>query len=116
MQFYGYDRCATCRKAKAWLRARGVDFEDLDITTQPPPASLLRDILESGASSLRGLFNTSGELYREMGLKDQLPTLTEDRAVALLAAQGRLCKRPIVTRGDRHTVGFDEARFQAAWG
>jgi arsenate reductase len=114
LKFYGYRRCGTCRKALAWLDDHGVDYRFVDITETPPPKTLLRALLQEHEP--RALFNTSGQQYRELGMKDRLPTLSRSEAVDLLAANGKLCKRPLVTDGTRHTVGFQPDRFAAVWG
>jgi arsenate reductase len=114
LEFYGYDKCGTCRKAKQWLDARGRTFRFIDITENPPPKTLLKALLK--AYGLKALFNTSGVQYRELGIKDRLATMTEAAAVALLARNGKLCKRPMVSDGKRHTVGFKEDAFAAVWG
>jgi arsenate reductase (glutaredoxin) len=115
LTFYGYAKCGTCRKAMGWLDVRRVGYDAVDITDQPPPASLLRKVLKQGRYTLRDLFNKSGELYRSMNMKDRLPTMSQDEAVKLLSEQGKLVKRPIVTDGERVTVGFDEAAYEEAW-
>lgn len=113
--FYGYDKCSTCRTAKADLRARGVQFKEYDITRTPPSKTILRAILRSGDYALGDLFNRSGELYRELNMKEQVKTLGEGALLDLLSTRGRLVKRPVVTDGTRHTVGFDAARFRRVW-
>jgi len=112
---YAYNRCSTCRQAIKWLEAQGHTLTVIQITDTPPPAALLRAILDSGDYTRRELFNTSGVQYRELGMKDRLPTLSDDEAIDLLAANGKLCKRPIVTDGTRHTVGFREATYASTW-
>ena len=114
--FYGYDGCSTCRKAKAWLRTVGTAFKEIDITVTAPSQTVLQAILRSGRYQLGQLFNRSGEMYRTLGMKDKLKTLSEVQAVALLARHGRLVKRPVITDGTRHTVGFDEAVMKEVWG
>ena len=114
--FYGYSKCSTCRKAKAYLQKRGIAFKEYDITVTPPSKTILQALLKSGAYQLKELFNRSGELYRQMKLSDKLPTLSEPQALELLSTRGRLVKRPIITDGNRHTVGFDEQAMQHAWG
>ena len=116
IQFFGYDKCSTCRKAKQHLTTLGAKFQDFDIVTNPPPRSLLAAILKAGDYELGQLFNRSGELYREMKMKDKLPTLSEAAALDLLAKHGKLIKRPIVSDGKRFTVGHDEAVFKTIWG
>lgn len=115
LTFYGYLKCSTCRNAMKWLDARGVPYEAVDITAQPPPKSLLRKVLRGGRYTLPQLFNRSGELYRDMKIKDRLPTMNDEEALTLLAAHGKLVKRPIVTDGERSSVGFDEALFGQLW-
>jgi len=116
LTFYGYPKCSTCRNARKWLDSHGVKYTGIDITEKPPSAALLKQILKAGDYTLRNLFNTSGRLYREMKIKDKLANMSEPDAVKLLAAHGKLCKRPIVTDGKMHTVGFNESTFKQAWG
>lgn len=115
IEFYGYDKCSTCRKAQKDLEARGVAFEVIDITLKPPSKKLLQQILDSGEYALGKLFNTSGVQYRELEIKKKLARMTPEQAIALLASNGRLCKRPIVTDGKRHTVGYDADTFARIW-
>ena len=110
--FYGYAKCSTCRKAKAYLQKRGVALKEVDITTTPPPKALLQSILASGDYAIAELFNRSGEMYRTLNMKDQMKRLNESALLDLLATHGKLVKRPIVTDGMRATVGYDEARLK----
>lgn len=100
MQFYEYPKCSTCRKAKAELKHLGVTVETIDIKQTPPQKETLLKWLQSGIE-LKKLFNTSGNSYRELGLKDKLASLSEDEALDLLAADGMLIKRPILVDGDK---------------
>ena len=116
LKFYGYKKCGTSRKAEKWLDSKGVEHQFIDITENPPPKTLLQKIIKSGNYELKELFNRSGGEYRALNLKGKLPTLKPAEAVTLLAGNGRLCKRPMVSDGKRHTVGFDETVFRATWG
>lgn len=117
LHFYGYDSCSTCRKARKWLDEHGVAYEAVDITQQPPRADELRELLKRDDIELRHLFNTSGQLYRGMNLKEKLPGMSEAEATDLLAGHGKLVKRPIVIADDgRATVGFKPERFEQMWG
>jgi arsenate reductase (glutaredoxin) len=115
IRFYGYDGCSTCRNAKKQLDAAGVEYEDIDITANPPPASLLKTILKQGDYTLKQLFNTSGVQYRELKMKDKLPSMSQADAIKLLASNGKLCKRPIVSDGEQHTVGYKKEIFEDVW-
>jgi arsenate reductase len=116
IKFYGYDKCSTCRKAKQALKSYGVEFEDIDITQKPPSKKLLGAVLGGGEYALKDLFNTSGQEYRKLDMKAKLPTLSQAQALTLLSGNGRLVKRPIVSDGSTHTVGFKPDAFAAAWG
>lgn len=114
LDFYGYDKCSTCRNARQWLDQHKRPHRFIDITQQPPSPALLRQLLAAGYA-LPKLFNTSGVLYRQMDVKSRLSAMTADDAIALLTQHGKLCKRPIVTDGRRATVGFDAHRYAEVW-
>lgn len=116
IDFYGYDNCDTCRKAKRWLDGRGVKYRAIPIVERPPDRALLKGILKAGDYELKHLFNTSGQVYRQMKIKDKLASISVTEAIKLLGEHGKLCKRPIVTDGKRHTVGFKPEVFEAVWG
>lgn len=115
LKFYGYKKCDTCRKAEKALAKLGREYEFIDITEAPPsPAALKKAVAQSGAE-LKKFFNTSGVQYKELGIKDKVTGMTEPQIMEMLAGNGRLLKRPIVTDGAKATVGFDEAVFTKAW-
>lgn len=103
---YAYRSCDTCRKALARLRERGVAYVERPIREQPPTAAELRRVLDAAGGDLRRLFNTSGQDYRAMGIAKRLPGMTPDEAFALIAANGNLCKRPVVIGPRLALVGF----------
>lgn len=113
---YGYMKCDSCRKALKWLDAAGLEHQFIDITEHPPHAKTLGAILQEGRYELKHLFNTSGQLYRSMQIKDKLQGMSEAEALKLLAANGMLIKRPIFTDGERFTVGFKPPVFEEVWG
>jgi arsenate reductase (glutaredoxin) len=115
LTFYGYTKCSTCRAAMKWFDGRDIAYRFVDITQTPPPRAVLGRALKGGYT-LRQLFNTSGQLYRAMGVKDRLADMSQAQALELLAGHGKLCKRPLVTDGTRVTVGFDAAAMQRCWG
>ncbi len=115
LKFYGYKKCGTCRKAEKFLQQAGLDFEYIDITENPPSAHILAAIAKHACVPVKKLFNTSGVLYRELKIKDKLPGLSDREILALLANNGRLIKRPLITDGNNATVGFDEKKFNAEW-
>ena len=87
----------------------------MNIAEQPPSEEELRTMIANSDLELKKFFNTSGMKYRELQLKDKLPNMTDDEKIVLLASDGMLIKRPIVTDGQRVTVGFNEAIFAETW-
>ena len=110
---YEYAKCSTCRKALKFLDSRGVAYDKKPIVESPPSrAELARMLAQVG--DLRRLFNTSGELYRELKLSEKLKTMSADAALDLLAKHGKLIKRPLAVGDDIALVGFDESAWNAA--
>lgn len=114
--FYGYPKCGTCRKAEKWLEDHDVLFDFIDISKQPPSKEKIAELHQKSGLPWKKLFNTSGRKYRELGLKDQLKSVAGDEWLEWLASDGMLLKRPIVTDGEKVTVGFHEDKFAETWG
>jgi len=111
---YTYAQCDTCRRAVKWLRAQGLEFDEHAIRATPPSPAELRMMLAAQGGELRRLFNTSGRDYREQKLGEKLPALGETAALALLAGNGNLVKRPFLLGGGAALTGFDEAIWASA--
>ncbi len=117
IKMYGYKGCSTCRKATAALEKKGVAFEEVDITERAPTKTELKAMLAHYGGQLKKLFNTSGQVYREMQLGDRLGAMTEAKALELLAGNGRLVKRPfLMVDGKAVAVGFKEDEWKKALG
>ena len=113
IHFYQYNKCGTCRKAKKFFEEQKIPYKDIDITQMPPPKNVLKKAL--AIYGLKKLFNTSGMEYREKKIKDLISTMTDAQALNLLSGNGRLVKRPIVVKGSKITVGFNEDEFKSIW-
>lgn len=112
MLFLEYPKCSTCQKAKKWLESKGAQFEDRHIVEQPPTAAELKTWIPRSGLPLKRFFNTSGLKYKELGLKDKLPGMSEAEQLALLAADGMLVKRPLLVTEDRVMPGFREKEWE----
>ncbi len=106
-----YPGCITCQKAKKWLEENHLSFEDRHIKKDPPTAKELATWQKKSGLPLRRFFNTSGLVYKNLGLKDKLDTMSEEEQLALLASDGMLVKRPILVTEDRVFVGFKSAEW-----
>ncbi len=111
MEFICYPKCTTCQKAKKWLEANGISFTERHIKEERPTAEELHAWQQKSGLPLRRFFNTSGQLYRSMQLKDKLPDMTEAEQLALLATDGMLVKRPILVTDETVLVGFRETEW-----
>ena len=114
MLFLCYPKCSTCKKAQTWLEDQGLDYQLRDIKTQNPTQEELRQWHAQSGLPLKRFFNTSGQQYRALGLKDKLPHMTQEEQLALLATDGMLVKRPILLDGDKVLVGFRQGEWEAA--
>ncbi len=112
MLFVEYPKCSTCKKAKKWLDEHAVSYTDRNIKEDNPSAEELKQWHERSGLPLKRFFNTSGMLYREMGLKDKLPAMSEEEQIALLASDGMLVKRPVLVTEDQVRVGFREKEWE----
>ena len=115
LTLYTYAKCSTCRSATKWLRERGVPFEERAIRETPPSLAELRRMLAARGGEIRRLFNTSGTDYRAQGLGEKLPSLSDAEALALLAGNGNLVKRPFALGDGVALTGFDEAGWEEAF-
>lgn len=113
---YAYKNCDTCRKALKWLKENGIDHETKAIRETPPTPAELKTALAANGGDLRKLFNTSGGDYRELGLKDKLPSMSEAEAIDLLSKNGNLVKRPLLIGKGVALTGFNETAWSEALG
>ena len=109
--FICYSKCSTCKKAKKWLDNNNIQYEERPIKENNPTADELREWIIKSGYPIKKFFNTSGNLYKELSLKDKLQNMSEDEKIMLLATDGMLVKRPIVVGEDVVLVGFKEEEW-----
>ena len=111
MLFIEYPKCSTCKKAKAWLDDRNIEFDERHIVEDNPTLDELRLWHKMSDLPLKRFFNTSGMLYRDLNLREKLPAMSEDEMYELLASNGMLVKRPLLVLDDTVLVGFREKEW-----
>ena len=112
MIFLEYPKCSTCKKAKKWLDENGIKYDERHIKDNNPTFDELFEWTENSGIPVRKLFNTSGVLYREMQLKDKLPTMTDEEMLKILSTDGMLVKRPLIIDKKIILVGFKENKWE----
>lgn len=113
IKFYQYKNCGTCKKAKKFLESHNIPVQEIDIVEHPPTAAELKLAARCYEQNIRKLFNTSGQLYRELDIKNKLPEMGHEEALKLLSKHGKLIKRPFLIKDcSQVIVGFNEEQWR----
>lgn len=109
-----YPPCSTCKKARAWLDSHGIAYDTRHIKDENPSFEELKQWYAESGMPLKKFFNTSGLKYKDLSLKDKLPSMSEEDQLRLLATDGMLVKRPLVIADGKILTGFREAEWEQA--
>ena len=109
--FICYPKCTTCQRAKKWLDDNKIPYELRDIKLDNPTLEELTEWYNKSGLPIKKFFNTSGQLYKSLALKNKLPEMSEEEMLKLLATDGMLVKRPLLISDDFVLVGFKEAEY-----
>jgi len=112
MKFICYPKCSTCKKAQQWLDDNKLSYEVRDIKKDNPTKDELKAWYEKSGQPLKKFFNTSGLQYKALGLKDKLPSMSEEEQLELLASDGMLVKRPLLVTESTILIGFKEPEWK----
>lgn len=115
LKVYHYPTCSTCRSANKALKEQGYELEQHDIKVTPPSSEQLSELIQLSGLPITKWFNVSGDVYREMGLKDKLTAMSDDEKIKLLSSHGMLIKRPIVISDSQVSIGFRAEDFGRMW-
>lgn len=116
IKFYGYKRCSTSRAAQKWLTEHNVKFDFQDLVEEPPKKSdLINWLTQHEDRGLKYFFNTHGQDYRKLHIKDQIADMTIAEAADMMSKNGKLIKRPLVVEGKKLTCGFNEKIYEKVW-
>lgn len=111
MLFIQYPKCTTCKKAYKFLKDNNLEVEDRNIVTSTPTKEELLIWIDKSGLEPKKFFNTSGKLYKELGIKDKIKNMSKEELAELLATNGMLIKRPILLTDDKVIVGFKEENY-----
>ena len=106
--FIEYPKCSTCKRAKKFLDDNNISYQDRNIVTDNPSKEEIEKFLKISGMDIKSFFNTSGNLYKQLNLKDKLQSMSLDEKIALLSTDGMLVKRPILVSDDFVLTGFKE--------
>ena len=112
MKVYCYSKCGTCKKALKWLDDHHIEYEKTDIKEDHPDEAMLRELHKKSGLPLKRFYNTSGKIYKDLGLSKKIPEMTDDEQYKLLASDGMLVKRPLVIGDNYVLVGFKEPEWE----
>lgn len=115
LTFYWYPSCGSCKKAKKWLDENDLKYESRHIVEETPSKEKLLKLISVSQLPVKKFFNTSGKVYRELNMKEKIKGKTDEEMAEVLASNGMLIKRPIITDGKQVTVGFNEQTFYEKW-
>lgn len=113
-KYYEYKKCTTCRKGKKYLEDKGIDLEVIDMVEEPPSEYELKDIVSKADNyEIDDFFNTRGKVFKDLGLKEKLDTMSFDEKIELLSSDGMLIKRPMLVTDSAVVLGFKEEQYDA---
>ena len=110
--FICYPKCSTCKAANKWLDENRVEYTYRHIEEECPTEEELRQWIEKSGYPIKKFFNTSGLVYKDMKLKDKLPTMTQEEQIKLLSSNGMLIKRPLLIGEDKVLIGFKKEEWE----
>lgn len=117
LKIYILKNCSSCQKALQFLEAKNLQYQSFSIVDQPPSPKELKKMLgflKANGQSFKKLFNTSGEQYRLLKISQKLAAgLSEQEALAILATNGKLIKRPFAIDESFGLLGFQPDIWQS---
>lgn len=113
-KYYEYKKCTTCRKGKKYIEDKGINLEVIDMVEEPPSEYELKDIVSKADNyEIDDFFNTRGKVFKDLGLKEKLDTMSFDEKIELLSSDGMLIKRPMLVTESAVVLGFKEEQYDA---
>jgi len=108
IKFLQKPTCTTCRKAKDYLEKLGAELELRSLDAEPLSEAELDHLI--GDRDYKLFLSQRNELYRTKNMKEHSPSRAE--AIKYMAKVPNLIRRPVVIRGDKIVLGYDEEAFK----
>ena len=106
IKLFSSSSCASCRKAKTWLKNQGLEFEERNILTEPLTRDEIKEILSLTETGTEDIISTRSKVYSKLDI--DFDTITFNELVAIVEKHPSLLRRPIITDGLRLQIGFNE--------
>lgn len=116
MDFYCHPTCTTCKKAQQWLEAKNISYNWINLKETAPSKETFIKLMENSDRTIKSFFNTSGQQYRKLGLKEKVPNMSVEEAAEMMSSDGMLVKRPLAIQENVITIGFKEPEYETTWG
>jgi len=110
LTFFTYPSCTSCRKAKAWLNANGVEYEERHLFRNPPSVEELMEIVKKTHNGIDEILSTRSQRFKQLEI--DINELTVSELLELLSEDPRLLKRPILTDGENLIVGYNQSAMK----
>lgn len=107
-----YKKCSTCKTVEKMMKEKNIEFSYREISEDNPRIDELKSWKDKSGLPLKRFFNTSGKIYKELGLSKKLPEMSEDEQYNLLSSDGMIVKRPILIMANGEIyVGPDVKKY-----
>lgn len=113
MLFIEYPKCSTCKKALKYLKDNNIEVSVRDIVKDTPSKEELLSWIDKSGLEPKKFFNTSGKVYKELGLKDKVKDMSKEEIAEMLSTNGMLIKRPLLIDDNNVLVGFKEEDYNS---
>ncbi len=105
LTFFTYPSCTSCRKAKKWLKANSVDFQERHIFRDTPNYEELVQLLSLTSEGLDEILATRSQTYKALNIDvNEMPL---SKVIELIIENPKLLRRPLLTDGNKLVVGYN---------
>ena len=108
---YGIPNCDTIKKSVAWLQKHRIPYAFHDYKKEGIATAKLKTW--SKQVGWETILNKKSSTWRELGEARQASINNEKAAIAVMAENNSIIKRPVIEKDSKVVaVGFDEAKYE----